>query len=210
VGLATTVAAVLIASSAPHAQQVVDRVLARVGEYAVTMTDLRAAVGFGLVETGAGAGDPLEQVIARRLALTEVFRRRPQEPEEGAIDAEAARLRANAGDQLSELMAATGVSADRLRGLARETLLIRAYLEDRFPLVPAGDADAEQYYRRNPGAFTRDGALLPFGDVADEARRAASIERRDGRMATWFEGLRRRIDVVIPVTPGRPAAPPVR
>jgi hypothetical protein len=183
---------------APQAAQlVVDRVLARVGEYAITLTDQQAAVGFGIVDTSAGADDPLQQLIARRLALTEVIRRPPPEPASAVVDAEAARLRAHAGDQLSALMATTGVDADRLRGLARETLLIRAYMEERFPLVPAGDADAEQYYRRHPEEFTRDGVLPPFADVAPEARRAASAERREMRIASWFSGLRSRLDVVL-------------
>ena len=177
--------------------RLVDRVVARVGENVITMTDVEAATGFGIVDTGPNAPDPLQQVIDRRLALAEVMRRPPVPPDPAAVDAEVARLRAHARDRLSALMAATGVDDERLRRLALDDLRIAAYLQDRFPLVPAGDADAEQYYRTHPEAFVRNGTLPPFADVAAEARRAAAEERREARIAGWYAGLRNRIGVAI-------------
>jgi hypothetical protein len=185
------------ATAAAPAQQLLDRVLARVGDSAITMTDLDAATGFGVVAPGSGARDPLQQLIDRRLVLLEMMRRPPVPPDSAAVDAELARLRAIAGDRWSVLMASTGVDQDRLRRIARDNLRVTAYLAERFPLVPAGDADAEQYYRSRPDVFTRDGTVLPFDDVVDEARRGAAEERRDTRIAGWLTTLRNRTGVVV-------------
>ena len=66
-----------------NAQQLIDRVLARVGTSAVTMTDVRAALELGLVETKPGEDRQavaLQRTIERQLVLDEVARFAPPEP----------------------------------------------------------------------------------------------------------------------------------
>jgi hypothetical protein len=177
------------------AQQLVDRVIARVDGTVITQTDLQAAVGFGFVDRSSA--DPVDALIDRRLMTIDMNRRPPAPPDEAALDEEVARMRAVAGARLSELMAATGVDATRLRAIARDTLMLRSYVETRFPLVAASDADAEQFYRANPELFTRDGALRPFGEVTAQARRGAAEARRTARIDGWLANLRNRMDVEI-------------
>ncbi len=192
-----------MAAAAPAAgQEVIDRVLARVGESVITRTDLESAIGFGLVD--AKGAEPLQQLVDRRLVLREMQRRPPAPPGEALVDEELERLRRHAGDGLTALMAATGVDQDRLRRLARDNLRMAAFLRERFPLVPAGDADAEQYYRTHPEAFYRDGETAPFDAVIEDARRAAAEERRATRVRGWIETLRNRTDVRI-LRDGTPA-----
>jgi hypothetical protein len=194
-----TVAVVAIAVSAgaraAGAQQLIDRVVARVDGTVITRTDLQAATGFGFIDAGADA--PLDALIDRRLMVADMNRRPPAPPAVAAVDAEVARMRAVAGAALSELMAATGVDEGRLRDIARETLMLRSYLETRFPLVAASDADAEQFYRTNPETFTRNGTLQPFSEVTAEARRGASEVRRTARIDGWLGNLRNRMVVEI-------------
>src|SRR6478752_6230367 len=58
------------------AQQLLDRVLARVGTTPITLTDVRAAMGLGIVDTppGGDVQQALPQMIGRRLVLVEVQR----------------------------------------------------------------------------------------------------------------------------------------
>lgn len=177
------------------AQRLVDRVLARVGDDAITHTDVIAATGFGVLDMEPDAAAPLQQLIDRRLVLLEILRRPPPPPDPAAVDVELARLRAQAGDRLSALMAETGVDEDRLRGMARDSLQISIYLMDRFPLVPASDADAERYYEANPEEFARNGVIPPFTEVDEAARRAAALQRREIRIAGWITTLRNRTDI---------------
>ena len=115
-------------------QQLLDRVVARVAGTAITQTDVDAAVALGLVTVPA-AQDPAAArrlVIERQLVLTEVVRFPPAEPSEEAVAARVAQLKAHAGAGYEALLRRTGLDEQRLRELARESLRIEAYIEQRF------------------------------------------------------------------------------
>src|SRR5262245_18139485 len=77
----------------PSAQQLLDRVVARVGTVAITQTDIDSAVAFGIVEAKAADGrDPVKQMIDRRLILAEVSRFPPPEPTEDAVNEQLAKM----------------------------------------------------------------------------------------------------------------------
>jgi hypothetical protein len=185
---------------AAEAQQLLDRVVARVGNSAITETDVRAAVGFGVVELPAGA-DPLaagtRALIDRRLILLEVLRFPAAPPSDEAVADVVAKMKAHAGPQYAALSQSTGVGDERLREIARDTLRIRSYVEQRFgATVQAGLQDARDYYEKHPEEFTRDGTRLPFEQVESAARAAASAERRRATIEQWVAGLRARGHVV--------------
>jgi hypothetical protein len=112
------------------AQQVLDRVVARVGSSAITQTDVEAATAFGVIDPQAG--EPLRQMIDRRLMLAEVNRFPPPEPSAAAIAELVARMKASAGARMADVMKRTGVDEKRLTELARETLRIQGYIQQRF------------------------------------------------------------------------------
>jgi hypothetical protein len=112
-----------------NAQQLLDRVVARVGPTAITQTDVEAAVAFGIVDP---QGDPVKQMIDRRLMLAEVNRFPPPEPDMRAIQDLMARMKATAGPDVNAVMKRTGVDDKRLSELARETLRIQSYVQQRF------------------------------------------------------------------------------
>ena len=81
-------------------QQLLERVVARVNGYAITLTDVRAAFALGVVEAPAGAdGEAVatDRLIDRQLVLAEVSRFAPPEPDAVLIATEAARIAARAG-----------------------------------------------------------------------------------------------------------------
>ena len=111
-------------------QQLLDRVVARIGMAALTQTDVDAAVAFGVIDRQAG--DPVKQMIERRLVIAEVNRFPPPEPGEMAINELVAKMKATAGAQTAAVMKRTGVDEKRLAEFARETLRIQAYVAQRF------------------------------------------------------------------------------
>src|SRR3954470_4969647 len=113
------------------AQQLLDRIAARVSGTPIALTDLQAARGLGVVNAPTEDA-ALRQMIDRQLLLIEVGSFPPPEPTDAAIAAQVARERAAAGPRLSELMAATGTDEARLRDLARDTLRIEGYASQRF------------------------------------------------------------------------------
>ena len=93
------VLAVLTAAASAVQAEIVDRVLAVVGQRVITLSDARAAVTFGLVEPAVGADAVAEGVaylVNRQLMLSEVDRYgvpppgpdarfQPRGPREGAV-----------------------------------------------------------------------------------------------------------------------------
>src|SRR5262245_51813630 len=162
------------------AQQLIDRVLARVGMTAVTMTDVRIAVELGLVnaagENQQAAG--LQGTIDRQLELNEVARFAPPEPAVAAVQEEMTVMKMRAGANLSALTTSTGLDEARLEQLARETLRIRAYIAQRFGTsVQVTEDEARRYYEEHPAEFRRDGVLILFEQAEPQARQRASSER---------------------------------
>jgi hypothetical protein len=112
------------------AQQLLDRVVARVGATPITQTDVDAAVAFGVIDRQAG--EPVKQMIDRRLILVEVNRFPPPEPDFRVVQDLMVKMKATAGPEVNAVMKRTGVDDKRLSELARETLRIRSYLLQRF------------------------------------------------------------------------------
>lgn len=183
------------------AQQLIDRVLARVGGKPITLTDVQAALGLGLIQVSAGA-DPIvagtQQLIDRQLELMEVQRFSPPEPPPAAVTAETARLKMNAGARLAALMASTGTSEQRIRDMARDNLRIAAYLDQRFgTAVQMSDDEVADYYRTHEAEFTRSGEPIPFEEAEPVARQRASAERRRATVDQWIRDLRSRADIAV-------------
>jgi len=181
------------------AQQLLDRIVARVGGSAITLSELVAARGFGIVE-GTSDEAVLQRMIDRQLLLIEVARFPPQEPTDAAIAAEVARERAAAGSRLADLMATTGTDDERLRDLARDTLRIDGYVDQRFGTAQQVTQDeAAAYYDAHPDEFRRNGVLIPFEEALPAARQRANAERRRSQLDRWLLDLRARTDVATPM-----------
>ena len=133
------------------AQNVIERVLARVDASVIMLSDVRAAIGLGLVDAPAGPDGErlaLDRLIDRQVLLHEVARFSPPEPSAGAIEETAALMRARAGARLPELMKTTGIDDTRIRELARDTLRIQSYVRQRFGTAATlADADVGQWLR---------------------------------------------------------------
>ena len=194
--------AILMWTPSLAAQQLIDRVMARVNGYAITLSDVRAAVGLGVVEVPAGqdaeqAG--LQAVIDRQLMEQEVARFPPPEPEASAIASQLERQKAFAGSRFATVVQSSGLSDAAMRELARQTLRIRAYLDQRFGAsAQVSDQDAQEYFKSHPDEFRRNGVPMSFDEAEPLARERAAAERRTNAIAQWVRDLRTRAEVVMP------------
>ena len=178
------------------AQQLLDRVVARVDGYAITLSDVRAAVGLGLVLETGNEDAAIDAVIERQLELAEVTRFAPPEPSADAVDRELAALKMRVGARLPALMTSTGLDESRLREIARDNLRVEAYLNQRFgTTTQLTQEEALQYYRIHPDEFTREGQLLPFVEAEAVARERAAAERRAAMVGQWHRDLRARAEI---------------
>jgi hypothetical protein len=200
-GPACVGAAILMCCGATAEGQILlDRVLARVNGTPVTLSDVRAGLGMGLVVAGEGEmALATEQWVQRQLLLTEVERFPPPEPPSAAVDREEALVRSRIGSSLAVLAAQTGLDDRRIRTAARDTLRIRAYLEQRFGLTAqVSDEDARAYYAAHPEEFIRDGVVVSFEAAESMVRERASEARRQAAIDRWMADLRQRANVAMP------------
>jgi hypothetical protein len=184
------------------AQEILDRVLARVDDQPITLSDARAAIGLGLVDTPAGV-DPIlsamQQLIERRLVLAEVARFAPPEPDPMTLAGHVNALKARAGSpaQLAELEKTTGLDEVQIREIARDNLRIQGYLNSRFgATAQPTDEEVGRYYRTHLDEFRKDGEVMPFAEAEPIARQRAAAERRRAIIEAWMRDLRQRADVV--------------
>jgi hypothetical protein len=180
------------------AQQLLDRVVARVDGYAITLTDVRAAIALGLVGVPSGASEQegVERVIDRQLMLSEVARFAPPEPAPEAIAREMTALTATLGGRLAEVIDAAGLDEAHIREMVRDNLRIEAYLNQRFGVAGLLTEDEVlQYYRIHPDEFTTNNRLMPFAEAEPLARQRAAAERRTVTVAQWLRDLRGRSEI---------------
>ena len=190
------------------AQQFLDRVLARIGTEAITQTDVEALVEFGLIEARSPTVPAaVQQAIDRQLVLREVARFPPAEPPAAEVEKQLAAMKARVGDRLGQMLQITGLDENRLRGLARDTLRIRNYLQQRFGIsAQVGEEEARKYFEAHRDEFTRNGMPLTFEEAAADARQRAAAARVQGAVTQWLQDLRMRSDVTIVTSPsGQPA-----
>ena len=202
--MAAMTAIVLMIPRSAAAQEVRDYIVARVGDEAIFATDVRAAIGLGIVDLGTHA-DPeeaaLQALIERRLMLREILRGRPPEPGADAVEAEVERMKSYAATTFKTVMTVNGIDEERLRRIATDTLRIQLYLDTRFPHVDVSDDEARQYFRAHPDAFRRNGELMTFEQASAAAHALPAQERRNARIQQWLAGLIRRTDVTRPARP---------
>ena len=188
-----------VLSVTPSAQQFIDRVLARIATEAITQTDVEALVEFGLIDSRSPT-DPraVQQAIDRQLILKEVARFPPPEPPAAAIEQQLATMKGRVGGRLGDLMRMTGLDDARVQSLARDTVRIRTYLQQRFGLSSqVGEDEARKYFEAHPDEFTRNGKPVTFEEAASEARQRAAASRLQGSVTQWLQDLRSRSDVVL-------------
>jgi hypothetical protein len=190
------------------ADEIIDRVLAVAAGNLIMLSDVRAAIEFGLVSPGP-APDPVREVLSRlidrALVLAEVDRYAPPEPSAEAVDhaVQAVRLRFSTPEAFAAALARVGMGDKYLRETLREDLRIRAYLDQRFTVVAPTDDDLGRYYRDHPDAFRRSGRLVPFDEARQDVAQAVVTDRRRALVDEWMAGLRRRAEVADLYVPGR-------
>lgn len=181
--------------------EVIDRMLAVVAGDLIMMSDVAAALEFGLVPVTSGEETTrlvLSQLIDRSLMLAEVERYAPPAPSAEQVDRELTRTRGRFGsdDAYRDALSRYGIEEAHLRATLRATLRLRAYLEQRFAALAPTDDELTAYHAAHAERFARGGQVLPFGEVKDDVAQALAIERRQAMVDDWIADLRRRAAIV--------------
>ncbi len=189
--------------------QVVDRVLARVGQQVITLSDVRAAITLHLVPSAKG-GDPiaaaLEILVDRQLMLAEATRYAAPSPDPAGAEARFREIRsffASDADWTAALES-SAMTVERLRDVIRDNLRVDAYVDQLFaqPAAPT-DEEVARYYEQHRGEFVKDGRQLSLDEARDLVRERATAARRQALVAEWLTRLRSRAEIVLLYPPPR-------
>ena len=188
-------------SRAIAASEIIDRVLAVAAGNLIMLSDVTAALEFGLVARGTAPDpvrDTLSRLIDRAIILAEVERYAPPEPDASAVDRELQAVRSGfaSPQAFDQTLARVGVNETHLRETLRQNLRIRAYLDQRFTVAPPTDDEVGRYYREHQQEFSRNGAIVPFDQARQNVVEAVRTERRRMLVDDWVAGLRRRSEIV--------------
>lgn len=181
--------------------ELIERTLALVGGQPITLSDVRAAVTFGLVSADRSPGDiPLVTglLVDRELMLREVQRYAPPAPSESAVDArlDEIRQRFPGAAAFNHALDVQGFTEVRLRAWLRDDLRTVAYLAQRFASASTPtDADIAGAYARARAEFDKSGISLE--QATPQLRERLVAARRAELISDWLSDLRRRTDVVV-------------
>ena len=199
----------LLVSTVARAAELVDRVLAVVSGTIITLSDVRAAIELGFVDT-RDARDPvgvaLTQLIERRLVLDEALRYETAEPDMVSVEAMLlwARRRFPSESDWEAAKRRMGFTDDGIRAMAAEILRAEQYVDRRYEAQPApSDAELQAYFDRHRTRFVRDGRPLTYAEARPDVEAQVRQERRSQAAREWVARLRRRADVSELYTPVR-------
>src|SRR6478735_8116847 len=166
----------------------VDRLVAIVGEQALTWRDVEAARLLGSVAAGGTPADGVDRLITRELMHIEVERLAVAAPIPAAIDERLERARARAGGPGAFTLAleSLGLTETQAREWVADDLRMDVYVDQRFT-APAQPTDVEVV-----AAAAREGVREPSAEQLCEARRRLVQARRTALVADWLAGIRER------------------
>jgi hypothetical protein len=202
--LAVALSAGLSVAPSPNlCAQVVDRLVAIVGEQAITLSDVRAARTLALFDVEAGTADEalIDKLVERELMRAEIERFGMPQPPPDALEERVRTVRSHfkSDDAWKAALESCGLSESRFRAWLADDWRIVQYLQQRFDAAAQPtDDEVQQFYQSREREFTGDGGRpLPFDQARDEARRRLTEVRRHTLVDEWLAGLRRRTEVVL-------------
>jgi len=183
-----------VVPDAARAQAIlIDRLVATVGDQALTWRDVEAARLLGSVAAAGTPQEAIDRVITRELMHIEVTRLAVAVPIAAAVDErfDRARQRAGGAAALARALETIGLTEARARDWVADDIRIDIYVDQRFTAA-AQPTDAEVAQEA-----ASQGAVAPTPDQREAARRRLVQTRRAALIADWIAGIRARTSVQV-------------
>ncbi|MBA2356267.1 MAG: hypothetical protein H0V80_16575 [Acidobacteria bacterium] len=182
----------------------IDRLVAVIGEQALTWRDVASARLLGSIPSTGTEADAIDHLVTRELMHLEVERLAVAAPIAAAVDDRLRRARLRAGSDAAWLqgLRSAGLTAESARAWVGDDLRMDVYVDQRFTAAAQPtDFEVTQEARRVAPPAARDWAAPPAAaaDVSMEqlqdARRRLVDQRRAALVADWIAGIRARTPV---------------
>jgi len=184
------------------AQEVVDRLAARVEADIILLSDVRALGRYQLFLDGKSESDAqlLDRLIDQWVVRSEASVARFPQPSEEEIDRSLARLKRSfsSTEEFEARKRQSGVTDEEIHRMLKSQLYLSNYLDTRFrPTIQVADKDVEEFYQARvvPRAESR-GQTPPTLDAAREFIQEALVQRAINDQAErWMKESRSRLRV---------------
>ncbi len=188
--------------AAVSAQQVMDRIVARIEDDILTLSEVRELGRYQQLVDGRAASDDrlLAQLIEQWIVNTEASAARYPRPTEAEVDRELERLRRQfaSPEIYGERLQRLGLSAAVVRRLVERQIYLARYLDYKFrPAAQLGAAVIEKYYAEElaPSLAARGQAAPALETVQDQIRELLMQREISRRAAQWLEETRSRLKI---------------
>jgi hypothetical protein len=192
----------LLAWPAPRAQEVIDRIVARVENDVILLSDVRLLAHYQLLVDGKSENDPeiLDRLIDQWIVRNEAAVAHTPQPSDADIDRGLQRLQktfASINDYEARRKLA-GLSEAEVRQLTATQIYLDSYLDSRFrPSVQVDEKTIEDFYQNAvlPRAKAR-GQNPPTLDAAHDYIQEALVQKGiDDQADRWLKESHARIHV---------------
>jgi peptidyl-prolyl cis-trans isomerase SurA len=192
-----------------HAQQVVDRIVARIEDDILTLSEMQELGRFQQLANGAGAArelpqddELLRQLIDQWIVNTEATVARFPHPSKEEVQTEVARLAAQFGSaeayraRLKDL----GLTPESVARQVERQIYLSRYLDYKLrPTTSVESAEVEKYYREElVPELKKRGQAVPAQEIVEDQIRELLTQREiSARVAKWLEDTRSRLKIDI-------------
>lgn len=194
----------LLCAAPLPAQQVVDRIVARVEDDIITLSEVRELGRYQQLVEGRAASDDrlIAQLLEQWIVTTEATAARYPRPTEADVDHHVEWLESQLGgpEAFRERLGQSGLSPAAVRRLVERQLYLQRYLDYKFrPAVQVDSAAIEKYYREEllPALAARSQAVPPLETVQDQIREVLVEREITNRATRWLEETRSRLKIEI-------------
>jgi hypothetical protein len=184
--------------------QVVDRIVARIEDDILTLSEVRELARYQQLVEGRAEDDRtlLNRLIDQWILTREAAAARFEPPSDTDVSRALAALEKNfeSPEALRARLAALGLSAEAMKRLLSSQVHLARYLDYRFrPAAQFGSAEIEKYYREQlvPQLAARGQAAPPLENVTEQIRELLTQREISERAARWLEEARSRTRIEI-------------
>lgn len=192
----------LTAGAGTFAQEVVDRMVARVENDIILMSEVRALSRYQILVDGKPEDDAkiLDRLIDQWIVGNEAMVSRMGQPSEEEVDKSLARLKRSfsSPEEFEERRKQSGLSDPELRQMTKSQLYLSNYLDTRFrSTIQIDEEQIEDFYKTRviPRAQSR-GQTPPALEAARDFIQEALVQREINEQADkWLKESRTRVRV---------------
>lgn len=200
----------LIAATACFAQEVVDRIAARVDVDVILLSEIRALGRYQMFVDGKSESDRqiLERLIDQWIVRNEANVSRIAQPSDEDVERSLTRLKRSfsSSEEFDERRRQSGLSEEEVRRMLHSQLYLSNYLDSRFrPSIQIDDKAIQEFYEKRviPRAQSR-GQNPPTLEAAHDFIQEALVQRSINEQADkWLKESRARVRVEILLTEGQ-------